>query len=432
MPAKTETDDTLGDIQQIIADYAQSPTPFRLNCSVQHYDWGGLDFIPNLLSKTNPQRQPFAEIWIGAHPELPARAIIGQKEIPLDILISQVPEHILGSTITKTYQARLPFLLKILSARQPLSIQAHPNQKQAKQGFELENNKGIPINDKARNYKDDNHKPELIAALTEFYALRGFRDENELLESLTSIPEFSGLIANFQANRTGLIDLYSNTMQMGQSEVDAILTPLIERLKQENSNNSYKKHQRGYWVLEADRIFSSNSDEQHKDRGIFSIFFLNLVCLQAGQAMYLPAGELHAYLEGSGVEIMANSNNVLRGGLTGKNVDVPELLATLAFDSGQPEIIYPQENPQEPVVKIYNTSAVEFQLSQITLTESDIYDISPEHGVHIAIVLEGRVNLRCNASHTEYKAGEVFLVPYGIAYQLSTKSGTLLYRAEVP
>lgn len=425
----------LNSIQQRLAAiqaYAREPGPLRLQCGIQHYDWGAADYIPMLLGRQNPQGKPHAELWIGAHPELPSTVLTGDREIPLNELIAEIPEVVLGAEVSSRFEDRLPFLLKILSAQMPLSIQAHPNRDQAMRGFARENRQGIPLSDRGRNYKDDNHKPELIAALTDFYALRGFRDPLELATALGGVAELEFLLEGFETNRDGLRGLYSRIMALPQAEVDHCLGPLIERLSRDHRRQPFSRDQREYWVLEADRHFSRGQAPRRRDRGIFSIFLLNLIRMQPGQAMYLPAGELHAYLYGNGVEIMANSNNVLRGGLTPKHVDVPELLATLEFTSGPPEILTAEVSVPGSAVRVFRTPVQEFELAEVTLEDSATEEVASGHEIHIGIVLQGLVELHCGDRQWCFERGEAFLVPAGIAYRLLAQSPAVVFRASVP
>jgi mannose-6-phosphate isomerase class I len=310
----------------------------RLRCGVQHYDWGDTDFIPALLGIDNPEREPYAELWMGAHPDLPAEAEADGKWVPLNELIDASPDEVLGPAVTREFEGRLPYLFKVLSAKAPLSIQAHPSKDAAKEGFARENAAGVPLTARHRNYRDDNHKPELITALTDFYGLRGFRPLPEIARVLQQAPEFRELMPDFEPTPECVKTLYEKFMSLPQAEVDSVFDPLVRRLKEADAKRPFTRDELEYWVLKADRDYPTDG---HRDRGLLSIYLLNLVHLQPGEAMYLPAGILHAYLEGSGMEIMANSNNVLRGGLTPKHADVPELLATLTFEGASAEILRP-------------------------------------------------------------------------------------------
>jgi mannose-6-phosphate isomerase len=403
--------------------YRVDPVPIRLQCGAQHYPWGDYDTIPALLGIANPSREPFAELWIGAHPDLPAMALLGDARIGLDVLLQRAAEEVLGSWATLRYSGRLPFLLKVLTARQPLSIQAHPSSAQAAEGFAREDRLGVPRDDPRRNYHDPYHKPELICALDDFYALRGFRPLEDIAALPQRVPELAPPAARFEATEASLRSLYRHLMTMPQEQVDALLNPLIERLRK----TDWQEDAPEYWVLEADRDFSLQG---HRDRGIFSVFLLNLVHLRPGEAMYLPAGELHAYLRGVGIEIMANSNNVLRGGLTGKHIDVEELLSILKLGSGTPQVLRPQ--PVADGLETYPGPAEEFQLSRLSLPAGGEYRGERGHPMRLAVVLEGAARVVHRRGRLAVGRGDVFLVPYGIDYAIRAESRTRMFQGSVP
>ncbi len=402
------------------------PALLSLKCAVQNYDWGDPRFIPRLLELKNPGQNPFAELWMGAHPGAPSKAVVEGKEIGLDELLRRDRSSLLGPEIAGRYGGRLPFLFKVLSAAKPLSIQTHPTKPQAEEGFARENAAGKNLKAPDRNYKDDNHKPELICALTDFYALRGFRPLEEISDLLKSTPEFLPFRETFVETRESLKNLYSRWMSLPPEEADRVLSPLIDRLRKQEGKRPFKRHQREYWVLSSDRLFSK---EGHQDRGLFSIFLLNLVRLKPGQAMYLGAGELHAYLEGSGMEIMANSDNVLRGGLTPKHVDVPELLRTLTFDSGKPALINGEKASR--VETVYPTPAAEFQLSRLDLSKGKEFK-ARARGPECFIVLKGDLSLRSAHGTVDAGKGGVFFAPDGASYVLRARLKSRVFRAAVP
>lgn len=412
-----------------IEHFRHQPRPLLLRCHVKHYEWGSFDVIPDLLGIDNKARKPYAELWIGAHPDLPSHAIVDKTEVPLNLLIEGAADVILGHETARQFGRRLPFLLKVLSARTPLSVQAHPSKLHAKRGFEGEIRQGKSIDDKTRNYKDDNHKPELIAPLTDFYALCGFRPMSAIASTLKSVPEFGSLVPHFSSTKKSLITLYTHVMRMDQLEVNRILTPLIDRLRTENERTTVNKDDRSYWVLRADEEFSTDND---KDRGIFSVYLLNLVRMVPGQGMYLPAGELHAYLEGTGIEIMANSDNVLRGGLTSKHVDVEELLKTLTFTSGRAKVITATSESYANV-ETYAAPVNEFRLSRLRVTASQPYTSVHAHSVRVGIVTKGHVSLTSPTQEAiEVACGGSFLVSQRIDYSLSSGPEAVIFQAEVP
>ncbi|MHC4767355.1 MAG: mannose-6-phosphate isomerase, class I [Planctomycetota bacterium] len=404
----------------------------RLRCRVQHYPWGDTDFIPALLGTDNPEREPHAELWMGAHPDLPAEADADGKWVPLDELIAASPDEILGPTVAREFEGRLPYLFKVLSAKAPLSIQAHPSEDAAREGFARENAAGVPLTAWDRNYRDDNHKPELIAAITDFYGLRGFRPLTEIARVLREVPEFRELMPGFEPEPECLRSLYERFMSLPQAEVDSILDPLVRRLREAEARVPFTRDQPEYWLLKADR---EHSKDGHRERGLLSVYLLNLVHLQPGEAMYLPAGVLHAYLEGSGVEIMANSNNVLRGGLTPKHVDVPELLAILKFEGGPAEILRPAIMPNGGEWR-YETPAREFELRRVEIDNRQPHRNSADHSAEIVILVvaqqDARVTAESGSRSLQLRRGDVFLSPFGNPYTVKAGNPATLYKATVP
>jgi mannose-6-phosphate isomerase class I len=407
-----------------------APYPLRVRGRVQHYAWGSTDAIPELLGQANPKHEPFAELWLGAHPDLPALVTIGSGEIALNRLTGAAGPVLLGETAFEQFDGVFPFLMKILSAAKPLSIQAHPNTEQAESGFARENHAGLDLDDPQRNYKDDKHKPELISALEDFYALRGFRPLEELDRTVHAMPELSDLAPDETLTHDGMVDLYVDLMQLPQREVNRRLIPFMQRLRTASKDREFGKADPEYWAIRADDEFSR---DDHKDRGLFSVFLLNLVHLRPGQGMYLPAGEPHSYLEGTGVEIMANSNNVLRGGLTPKRVDVEELLSVLTFECGKPTVLELERNRGSATHARYVTPASEFELSRVQLKSGERHIAGGTHGAELGIVLEGKLKIDSrNGSNLDLDRGQSFLVPSGIPYVMSAEETSTVFIGSVP
>ncbi len=402
-------------IQQAIASFVDRPRPLPLFCGVQHYAWGDSEYIPNLLGIANPEGKPFAELWIGAHPDLPAQAVIGGIKVPLDRLLAAAPELLLGRRLTEKYRGQLPFLMKILAAARPLSIQVHPDRQQAETGYERENRLGIPLDSPQRNYRDRNHKPELLCALTPFYALKGFRPEAEIEDELARIPEWYGLLGQFR--QQGLKRFYQRLMTLPQSQIDALMEPVLRRLR---TQGPWQKGRREFWLLWADELYSQQG---HHDRGLFSILLLNFICLQPGEAIFQSAGELHAYLQGVGVEIMANSNNVLRGGLTPKHVDVEALLEIVRFHGGPAEILPPVRQGAESV---YEVPVEEFRLSRIQLEPGGRFDSTGS--LRLGIVLQGRMSIGWDGGRIRLHRGQSYLIPDGFACRLEAEEALEVYQ----
>lgn len=326
---------------------------------VQHYEWGGYRFIPSLLGRGGKARKPHAEYWLGAHPKAPAIARVNGGRVPLTEL---APD--------------LPYLFKVLDAREMLSIQAHPSIAQARRGFAAENAAGIPLDAPHRNYRDANHKPEVHVALTPFWMLHGFRPWQQIEEILDAVPEFAPL-----RKAKPLKSLVRRVLTMPEPE--AMLAPLLARL---SGDASMDKDDPAYWVLRAAATFPGAA----RDRGLFFLYLLNLVTLKPGEGTYQPAGVLHAYLEGSNVELMANSDNVLRAGLTPKHVDTAELLRTISFDTGFPPSLKGESAASG--ARIYRTPSTEFELTRLHIAPA-ARRRREAHGPVILLLTEGQARI---------------------------------------
>jgi mannose-6-phosphate isomerase len=341
----------------------------RLTGVVKHYDWGGYSFIPSLLKTENRELQPFAEYWMGIHPlgvatvELPD----GQKE-----------------PLTK-YAGSIPYLLKVLDVKDMLSIQVHPSKSAAEEEFARENREGIPLDSPRRNYKDDNHKPEMLVALSDFYLLHGFKTDKLLGAVLQVVPELNFLSPIFDKNNYS--DLYRAVMTMPQEQVNKILQPLIDRIVPQYNDNKLEKSTEDFWAARAALSFSKNGNI---DRGIFSIYFFNIVYLKTGQALFQGAGLPHAYLEGQNVELMSNSDNVLRGGLTSKHIDVDELLKHVKCEPTVPNILKPVE--MAPHVQLFKPPVRDFQLTITDLEKNDELK-STANSTEIILVTDGKASI---------------------------------------
>lgn len=303
-------------------------------------------------------------MWFGAHPGDPARVVTAAGRESLLDVISSDPEGALGRDSVDRYGARLPFLVKFLAADEPLSLQAHPSMAQAQEGFRRENTAGVPVDAPVRNYRDASHKPELVVALTEFDALAGFRDPVDTVALFRAIDSdelrpYADML-EAQPDSSGLRMLFTSWITLPQRALDAVLPAVLDAcvaaLGRADGERAFAPELRT--VLELGELYPG-------DAGVLAAMLLNRVTLKPGDALYLDAGNLHAYLRGTAVEIMANSDNVLRGGLTPKHVDVPELLRVLDFEPLRTPLLTTVEDPDGRVR--YPTPASEFALSSITL-----------------------------------------------------------------
>lgn len=382
----------------------------RLENPVRHYAWGSTTFIPQLLRRP-VDHQPWAELWMGAHESAPSIVRLDGEPVRLDALVARDPDGILGADSVRRLGPRLPFLFKVLAAEHPLSIQAHPDRQQARAGFERENAAGIPPGAPHRNYRDDNHKPELIVALTPFVALEGFRSPDAIASELGSLrlPELDPLVHALR--RDGLRGFFELLMtSTRQGALGAMVHAMGSR-----------HDARAAWVREL-------AARHPGDLGAFAPLYLHLVELAPGQALFLPARELHAYLRGAGLELMASSDNVLRGGLTPKHVDVPELLATLRFEPVEPAIIDPV--PGEGELSTYPTPTDEFALSHVELSQRS--RLAARGTPAIALCTCGHLSMRASGLPLMSLAqGESALLPAGTP-SLELEGRAHLWLAEVP
>ena len=270
-----------------------------LKNKIQPYAWGSYTAIPDLLGTENSKGEPQAELWMGAHPKAPSLVDKGGKWMSLEELIRSNPEDVLGKAVVNKYGGRFPYLFKVLAAAHPLSIQAHPSPDQAKRGFEKENRLNIPLDAFHRNYKDDNHKPECICAMTPFWAMKGFRNIHEMLELLSIVNpiDLSIEMENFkqQPNSQGLRSFFKAVMGMDRQRQKRVVDSVAAMADNHDQDDHIFQ-----WIVKLNNRYPG-------DIGVLSPILLNLVCLDPGQAMFLPAGELHAYLDGVGIELMANS-----------------------------------------------------------------------------------------------------------------------------
>jgi len=387
------------------------------------YAWGSKTEIQNLIGEPESIGKPMAELWMGAHPKAPSQIMIDGEWHSLDEVIKKDPESILGKKIAKRYSKRLPFLFKILAAERPLSIQVHPTIEQAQKGFARENDLGIPLDAPNRNYKDANHKPEILCALTPFQGLKGFRKIEEILRmlnklSLTVLSDEIDRLKN-EPDSNGLKRFFSALLsldKMRQTEVAGEAVRTAEELATEDLAFQ--------WVIELSKEYPCNI-------GILSPVILNLVQLEPGEAIYLPAGELHAYFDGLGIELMANSDNVLRGGLTPKHIDVGELLNIVNFESDPVQKI--TTTNRDSGQTFYEAPAAEFQLSMISVDDRNPFTSSENRSVEILFCLQGKAvveDMGCGKNMSVTK-GQSILIPSLISrYRIS--GNATLSMAAVP
>lgn len=396
---------------------------FPLKGRIQNYSWGGTRYIP-LLIGAEPGDQKVAEYWLGAHANAPSVVKTTKGELALDAFLQSDPKEYLGDEIAKKF-GRLPFLFKVLDVHDMLSIQVHPTKTEAEKGFKRENELGIPLNAPDRNYKDDNHKPEIMVALSEFWLLHGFLPKDDLTRVLQDIPEFNGLSDIFK--KEGYQGLYKTVMEQSEQETNKALAPLIARIMPMYKAGKLAKSSPDYWAAKA---VCMSEDQTRLDKGIYSIYFFNIVKANKGEAIFQDAGIPHAYLEGQNMELMANSDNVLRGGLTPKHVDVPELLKHVAYKETVPNLIS-GELQKDGIERIYRSSAPDFELSSIQLKAADSYH-SRAKTAQILIVLEGEAEISEGNTRLKCGMGDAVLLTAGSTYRITTGSAAVIYKATAP
>jgi mannose-6-phosphate isomerase len=371
-----------------------------LDNPVRAYAWGSRTVIPELLGEEVPSAHPQAELWFGAHPADPSHLVHrdGGRTSLLDALRAD-PRQLLGDDRNARWDGTLPFLLKVLAADEPLSLQAHPSIEQARAGFAQEEAEGVARDASDRNYKDPNHKPELICALTEMHALAGFRDPAVTVRLLRAleVPELAGhaeLLAA-QPDADGLRALFTTWITLPQAVLDTLVPALQEGCVGLAGGD-------GEFSTEA-RTALELSERYPGDAGVLAALLLNRVTIEPGEALYLPAGNLHAYLSGAGIELMANSDNVLRGGLTPKHVDVPELLRVLDFEATPPPIVVGK--PDGDWIR-YDTPAEEFLLRRFdAVAEAGGPVPVPDGGPRILLCTAGSARVRSLGGELEIARG---------------------------
>ncbi|MEP2023010.1 MAG: mannose-6-phosphate isomerase, class I [Reichenbachiella sp.] len=389
--------------------------------NIQNYAWGGQKYIPNLLGIPSEDK-PYAEYWLGAHVNAPA--VLTSTNTDLNEFIDDNPKEKLGAAIASKF-GRLPFLFKVLDVNDMLSIQVHPTKTEAEKGFARENKLGIPITAPNRNYKDDNHKPEIMVALSEFWLLHGFLAEAKLKEILTNTVELQGLISIFE--KSGYQGLYQAVMEESDEQTEKVLRPLVERVLPLYEAGKLDKTSADYWAAKAYKTFCQNGK---LDKGIYSIYFFNIVKVNSGEAVFQDAGIPHAYMEGQNMELMANSDNVLRGGLTPKHVDVPELLKHVAFEETHPNIMK-GELQADGLERIYKSQAPDFELSKIDLRTGDVYSHLSTTS-EIIIVLDGEVTMIESNKKLRRARGESVFIASDAEYKIKAASTAILYKATAP
>lgn len=404
------------------------PKPYTLHNKIQHYEWGMKNadaFIPKFLGTETLANVPYAELWIGAHPSASSKLDVNGTRVSLYELVQQFPVEILGAQTAEKFHNTFPFLLKVLSASQALSIQTHPNKEQAK----------ILHQKDPKHYPDENHKPEIAIAIDTLRAIAGFRPVEEILQFIRRFPALrkmdsgENISALFKEKDTAvqkklLRALYENIMR--QAESPDLLKEIITEILQQLATTRDTTIEEEYFIQQFN-IYGY-------DVGLFSFFFFNFIQLKPGQAIYTLAGVPHAYLYGNIVECMANSDNVVRAGLTPKYKDVDTLLEILRADFSPYQILN-QEQKTDTIT--YQTSAEEFLVTGYSLNENSDFTFTSMQKPAIVLVLSGSIELWWNEQGEKkfqrYSKGESCLIPALLAeYEILNKEQSLFYHVTIP
>lgn len=360
---------------------------------IRPYAWGSRTAIADLTGAPSPAEHPQAEMWMGAHPDDPSSLVGDGGDLPLSDAVAADPVGMLGEAVSASFGGRFPFLLKVLAAAEPLSLQAHPSAALARAGFAQEEAAGLARTDASRNYRDPWPKPELICALTEFHALCGFAEPGRTVEliadlGVAQLDHYVALLSG-QPDAEGTRALFSSLITVPPRALsgllDAVLAACVLRVRQGTSP----------FVTEY-RTALELGERYPGDAGVLASLLLNRVTLRPGQALYLASGNLHAYLSGTGIEIMGNSDNVLRCGLTPKHVDVPELMRVLDFTPGPAAVLHGRVTPSRELV--YPAPATEFRLARIDVGRA-VREIT-HPGPQVLLVTAGEVTVTAAPGRT--------------------------------
>lgn len=403
-----------------------------LRGALRTYAWGSRTAIAEFTGRPSPTAHPEAELWFGAHPGDPAYLENESGDESLLEAVREDPEGQLGTAVRDRFGDALPFLMKVLAAEEPLSLQAHPSAEQAVEGFEREDRVGIPVSSPIRNYRDRSHKPELLVALDTFEALAGFRPASrsvELLKALaiSDLDPYVNLLAG-QPDADGLRALFTTWITAPQPDLDALVPAVID------AAINYVRSGEKQFTAEAKTVLELG-ERYPGDAGVLASLLLNRFTLHPGEGIFLPAGNLHAYLHGVGIEVMANSDNVLRGGLTPKHVDVPELLRVLDFTPASEAALRPATS-SDGMETVYETPAPEFSVSVLGIDGDHLgheIDAPSRHdGPQILLCTEGSAVVHAKSSVVTLERGAAAWVsaddgPIRLIAQRPTK----LFRATV-
>jgi mannose-6-phosphate isomerase len=372
-----------------------------LRPEIQPYAWGSHTAIAELQGRPAAAERPEAELWMGAHPSAPSGVERGGVLATLDAVIAADPEAELGPQVARRFGGRLPFLLKVLAAEKALSIQVHPSRAQAEAGYRRENELGLGPRDPRRNYVDDWPKPELLCALTRFEALAGFRDPADAAALLRELavsrlaPLAAGLADAAAPSTAALAAILSWPQDDRAALIDDVVTACARLASVPGGR-----------YAQAAAALTRVAGDHPGDIGLVAALLLNYRVLEPGEAVFMPAGGLHAYLRGTGIELLANSDNVLRAGLTGKHIDVPELLR-LTDPAAEVPVVAGRDGGNG--ITVYDSPVPEFTLYTAELADGDA--TLPGDGPRLVLCTAGATVLRAPGETVKAGRGESVFVP---------------------
>ena len=397
---------------------------YRLTGQVQHYAWGGKNYIASLIGLNSAKDQPCAEWWLGAHPSAPSEIENVTGKQSLIEFLSQNPTA-LGQASRQQFGDELPYLLKILDVEKPLSIQLHPTKAQAEKGFEAENAKGVSLTDNTRTYKDRNHKPEMMIALSDFWLLHGFKTRDQILATLNARPSLQPLAEKLGTQN--LAEFYADVMLADQSTLANWLLPIIEANQQPNKNGELTLDNPDYWMLYTMEAMAILPEKL--DAGLVCFYLFNIVHLEEGEGIFQDAGIPHAYLRGQNVELMACSDNVIRGGLTPKYVDIVELLKIVDCREVTPQII--SAAPQNQSEFTYKTPVNDFALAQIRVEPEQQTEVNLQ-SAGILLVMQGELKIQEKSAVLTLKQGESAFITADSNVKIMSEKGGYAFLAKLP
>jgi mannose-6-phosphate isomerase len=358
----------------------------KLSGIIQNYRWGSRSLLAQFQGRSVPTAAPEAELWFGAHALAPSSIEVDGERHPLNTFIEGDAQNQLGSELMRRY-GKLPYLTKVLAVDQPLSIQVHPSQAQAQLGFQRERLRGLPADDAQANYRDNWPKPELLCPLTDFEVLCGFRPVDELIELLDALGgdcfKAAREALESSPNQQGLRQVVATWLNASRSTQDVLFRAGIEACK-DYSRKPDSKHQDVALPLDLAARYPG-------DMGVLVALLLRHLVLPPGAGLFVPAGVLHAYLRGFAIEVMANSDNVLRGGLTAKHVDVDEMLSIANFESAPPMLAALED--RGPLEKIFVIDSPHFSVSRLDIEDHTSWCASKRLGPEMLLCVEGTLTL---------------------------------------